>query len=394
MSAGNGQLGHRLDTMLARDVTLQWAEAVAIVQAACRQFATPGASGFPVPSQIVLSRDGAVVALATTQQLPVTAAAHLLGSMLADDAPVRLRLLVSQATGADGAYGSLPEFCEALAYFERPDPVSLLRELFRRVEAAPERATGTVEPSAPPVASIETPAPRNAVPATAGKHTRRPIVTAALILACLAVALIGNRFLGMTLPGDAPVESAGEPSAAPPPAAAKGSKERARVQARTSRRVAHGVSVPASGPGSAPPVSGLADSSRLEPGAELALWMPPIEPWRTVDALQPVAHVYRDVVADTAGFVYDKGDPDVFPPQSVYPRLPTDPPGTDARNRTVLELLIAADGSVERVRLRTPPRDVHEFMLVSAAKAWRFDPATVHGRPVRFLYDVAISHPD
>jgi len=53
-----------------------------------------------------------------------------------------------------------------------------------------------------------------------------------------------------------------------------------------------------------------------------------------------------------------------------------------------------ADGRVEHVRLRTPPRDVHEFMLVSAAKAWRFEPATVDGRPVRFRHSVAITSLD
>ena len=93
---------------------------------------------------------------------------------------------------------------------------------------------------------------------------------------------------------------------------------------------------------------------------------------------------------DSEGAVYSRTDPDVVPPQSVYPNLPRDRPGVPGDGRTVLELVISADGRVERVRLRTPPRDVHEFMLVSAAKAWRFDPATVHGRPVRFLLSVAI----
>jgi hypothetical protein len=46
------------------------------------------------------------------------------------------------------------------------------------------------------------------------------------------------------------------------------------------------------------------------------------------------------------------------------------------------------------VRRRTPPRNIHEFMLVSAAKAWRFDPATLNGWPVRFLHDVAITFPN
>jgi outer membrane biosynthesis protein TonB len=93
---------------------------------------------------------------------------------------------------------------------------------------------------------------------------------------------------------------------------------------------------------------------------------------------------------DRSGAVYSRTDPDVVPPQSVYPKLPADRPGVSADGRTVLDLLISADGQVERVRMRTSPRDVHEYMLVSAAKAWRFDPATLDGRPVRFLYTVAI----
>jgi hypothetical protein len=102
----------------------------------------------------------------------------------------------------------------------------------------------------------------------------------------------------------------------------------------------------------------------------------------------------RETPHDRAGAVYSKQDPEVVPPQNVYPKLPSDPPGAQAANRTVLELLISADGLVEHVRLRTPPRNIHEFMLVSAAKAWRFDPATFHGRPVRFLHNLAITFPN
>ena len=397
MADEEGRAGHRLDTMLVRDPKLHWAEAVAIVQAVCRQLVTTGASGFPATSQIVLHGDGAVLALATTPQLPVAAAAHLLGSVLADDAPVRLRLLVSQATGTDGAYASLQEFCEALAYFERPDPTSLLRELFRRVDALPPRETGPAEPSPLPVAPGEPPGRKTPVSARVGPRKRRPIVAAAaVILACLAVWVIGSRLRGMTLPGRATSEIVAESPAATTSAAAKGLTERRSGQARTNGPVRHvGMSASASVPGSSQPVTGLAASSTLDARADLAVWMSPIErPWMAVRALPPVEYVPREVIADIPDAVYAKGDPDVIPPQSVYPKLPTDPPGAETRGRTVLELLVSAEGSVERVRLRTPPRDVHEFMLVSAAKAWRFDPATVQGRPVRFLFDVAITTPD
>ena len=90
--------------------------------------------------------------------------------------------------------------------------------------------------------------------------------------------------------------------------------------------------------------------------------------------------------------VYSRSDASVTPPRQVYPALPARPsPGRRPEDLTVLDLVVAADGQVEHVRLRTPPRDVHEFMLVSAAKAWRFEPATVDGRPVRFRLSVAIT---
>ena len=85
----------------------------------------------------------------------------------------------------------------------------------------------------------------------------------------------------------------------------------------------------------------------------------------------------------------------VTPPRQVYPALPADPsPGRRRRDLTLLHLVVAADGQVELVRLRTTPRDIHEFMLVSAAKAWRFEPATIDGQPVRFRHSVAITSRD
>ncbi len=90
--------------------------------------------------------------------------------------------------------------------------------------------------------------------------------------------------------------------------------------------------------------------------------------------------------------IYSRSDAAVTAPLQVYPTFPAEPPTAFRKNdRTILELVIAADGLVERVRLRTRPRDVHEFMLLSAAKAWRFQPAMLDGRPVRFLHSVAIT---
>ena len=174
--------GIRLDYLLAREITIQWAEAVALVQATCRQIIVTAASGFPSTAQIMLYEEGAVVALATVGQPQVPAAAQLLASVLRADVPVRLRLLASQATGADGPYANLHAFSEALASFERPDPPDLLRALYRRAGAAPARAGTTM---APPLAVSTRPA------AKARRGRAWVIVTAAVV----TVALVAMWFI-------------------------------------------------------------------------------------------------------------------------------------------------------------------------------------------------------
>ena len=116
----------RLDDLLARDVSVQWFEGVALVRALCRQLsAWSGADGlFPGASQITLASDGMVTIGGAAATTAVPAAGHLLARMLGDDVPVRLRLLVTQATAEDATSGSLHEFSESLAYFERPNPES------------------------------------------------------------------------------------------------------------------------------------------------------------------------------------------------------------------------------------------------------------------------------
>ena len=96
--------------------------------------------------------------------------------------------------------------------------------------------------------------------------------------------------------------------------------------------------------------------------------------------------------SSTSDLIYSRADSEVTPPRQVYPALPAEPPTAYLKRAlTLVDLVIAPDGLVERVHLRTPPRDIHEFMLLSAAKAWRFQPALLDGRPVRFRHSVALT---
>jgi hypothetical protein len=54
------------------------------------------------------------------------------------------------------------------------------------------------------------------------------------------------------------------------------------------------------------------------------------------------------------------------------------------RRTDTLELLISPEGNVEQIKLITVPKRITDAMSLSAAKAWRFAPATKDGTPVRY----------
>ena len=89
-----------LDDILQREITIDWFEGVAVIQAVCR--AVPGSSssgtGFPTARQISLKATGEIELLGVTPGPDaVVAAGRLLGEMLHNDVPVRLRLIHSEA---------------------------------------------------------------------------------------------------------------------------------------------------------------------------------------------------------------------------------------------------------------------------------------------------------
>src|SRR5688500_14453415 len=132
----------RLDDLLKRNVDVQWFEGVAIVQSLCRQLLARSAANnqFPEASAVALQPDGTVKILGTTPTKAAAAAAHLLAGMLSSDVPVRLRLIVTGATGNTGDQ-SLRDLFESLTYFERPGPESILQALYERAMLASARSS-------------------------------------------------------------------------------------------------------------------------------------------------------------------------------------------------------------------------------------------------------------
>jgi hypothetical protein len=390
----------RLDDVLARDVAPRWFEGVAVIQLLARQLLGSGWNGasFPRAVDVLIGPGGSLATTGAANGNPVEAAAHLLAQMLSDDAPVRLRLAVSQATVTDSGYATLTEFSSALAYFERPDPESIVDALRQRaLLAAPREVIAPTRIDAVP-ASGKNPPP---APAAKSAPLNRLVVLAATLaaLACGSVWVLG---LGRaTQPTGAEITPSehGERATARKRSPAKRPTITRGPEKLRSGDAARPANSPRGESESTARKSAAAAPPMLQVSVENSSYRYPEQSSEqasgvVADAEPPdIASIWDAPPATTfplADRIYSKADLQVTLPVSVYPRFPPEPPGTNVTGRMVLELTISDIGLVERVRTVTMPRNIHEFMLLSAAKAWRFEPARIGGHAVRFRHTMAI----
>jgi hypothetical protein len=111
--------------------------------------------------------------------------------------------------------------------------------------------------------------------------------------------------------------------------------------------------------------------------------------------------VAANAPADSLGAdtLYSWVTPGVQPPVLRYPSLAStalqDP--SAVIDGPYFEVLVGTDGSVETVRIRgriDPGETFYRHrMMLAAAKLWRFTPATVNGRPVRYVTRVVLDEP-
>ena len=212
----------RVDELLGREMTIQWFEAVALIQAVCRlQLGRESGDVFPTASEILLGFDGTVACHQATGRSAVTTAARLLSRMLGEDVPVRLRLVVAQATASDAVYPNLSEFSNALAYFERPDGHSLLQGLAERARVSPMRLLPAAED--PNAASLQQSAVQPLPERPQSRAHLRLVVGAAVTAACVFAGLLGASAVdyGRLEVAFSSLTSAGSSSASPASSPAK-----------------------------------------------------------------------------------------------------------------------------------------------------------------------------
>ncbi len=82
--------------------------------------------------------------------------------------------------------------------------------------------------------------------------------------------------------------------------------------------------------------------------------------------------------------IYSGVDARVVPPSVIKQVLPSYPRDNFPMNHGVLEVVINEQGEVESAAMRVPVKPTYDGLAVAAAKAWRYTPATLDGKPVKF----------
>jgi TonB family protein len=90
------------------------------------------------------------------------------------------------------------------------------------------------------------------------------------------------------------------------------------------------------------------------------------------------------------------GDSTVVPPVTIHQNIPPWPQalrflGVDQRPSGVLEIVVSPKGDVQSVKLVESIHPLYDALLLSAAKQWKYEPATRAGIPVEFLKRLALN---
>jgi protein TonB len=91
--------------------------------------------------------------------------------------------------------------------------------------------------------------------------------------------------------------------------------------------------------------------------------------------------------------VFNAEEPGITPPVAVRQNVPRVPSAitNQVRDRGLLELVIDEQGRVTSIELRIPLHPHYDAQLMSAARDWRYSPAMLEGRPVKFRKMIQIA---
>jgi hypothetical protein len=408
-----------LANVLASQVSVQWYEAVAVVrEVADRLISAASEHAIPELQQIRLSPEGHLdIAGVIPTDEPVRRMGQLLQALVANaDAPVQLRLVITQATSPTPSYQSVRDYSDALGFFERPERSTVLHTLASRVTAAALSASSDGEltldslaplPSGKIAEEKKKSSPRS--PQSRSRGWAFALVAAVILLMvaggvwfartrgigpqnreevtaladkaseAMGTAIVAGASkvtetlgLGRIVPAKDATDPAPAPAPAPPPLAA------ARV-------------IPPRRPDATPAADQMPEivAFDLEPGPSESR-APATQPEPAETTGSTIAAPNRE--HDETIYSFNSGA--VVPPIGVRPKLARQlPPDFDPTRLGRVELIIGSDGMVESARLLGPPRTVNDGLFLSVAKAWLFQPALKNGLPVRYRKTIWVARP-
>jgi hypothetical protein len=397
----------RLSHILGRSVPVEWFEAVALVrEVADRVRDSVGGRAVPELDQVQLASDGTVSITGTAKaDEPVRRMGQLLQACLVQaDPPVQLRLVVAQATSPEPTFGSIGDYSEALAYFERPDRPSVLRSLYEKAQSV--SLSGLEEASTlDAIAPLQSVEPEKKRPHDPAPGVHRPASRAAVLAIAAVVMVVAAITVYSQFSAAAPLGT--EVSALAVKTSDAVGTTLVKGISAVSETVGLGRLVPAEGSGAPAPAKPAVQSTpkrvdaHIRKPASEPTGSLPTQPFKVFDLAPPLElSAPGTVIATEVAIsspesspvgtaadqkVYSPDDATVIAPIGVRPQLPHVLPN-DVRKEQLsqIELVVLADGTVGSVRLLGTRKGVLDAMLLSAAKAWTFKPAEKDGRPVAY----------
>jgi len=109
---------------------------------------------------------------------------------------------------------------------------------------------------------------------------------------------------------------------------------------------------------------------------------PPAPPPKAAEVIKPI----RAVKA-----VYSAEDRDVMAPVAVQQRVPKYPANVTRPLQGVLQFVVDETGAVQSPTMPVSIDMSYDAMVLSAAKKWQYQPATLDGKPVKYVKKLTIS---
>jgi hypothetical protein len=390
-----------LSDALAAGAPLSWTETVAVIRdVAMHLHWSPTPLNVPTLSQIAILPNGSVQVEGGRPNPagPVVGLANLMEQLLDSTGCPQQLLDVQKQAGANPPVFQSPQALHAaLEYFARPGSQDELAAYYRGAATALDMNAKNKE--------LEALKEKTKASAETEKKPQKPRSRVMLYLALAVVALVGSgaALFWMRYGGQAPAvmnQSAG----AALDAITTTSKD---LTAAASTMVSEMIgaprepSPPPPTPPPAPPVvapktrprgareaakpAGATAAGQSAAAASSEPLAPPVDPLVSSEPESPLPEL------DTR--VYSTRDVDVKPAELVYPQFPsqyieTVPNALPGH----LDILVLEDGTVGEVRLRPESNRLQDRMLISAAKSWRFRPASRAGRNVKYRLLVPITY--